>query len=234
MKTTIEAFYKQYAHLTVDSSLLTPDPYDESDALLSTGTGRAAGIEVFVQKKLTDMFFYSTAYSFSRSLRNDPRPAHKGEWYPADYDFQHNVTLTGGMKFELLDRQWYENLREKLWFRILSPIMPVADRIELSGKFRYLGGRPYTAPEYDAEFRRWRTNTADELNGTRYPAYHRLDMRFERRYGFGLLHLIYYFDFQNVYNRRNIWINIYSDRRSEPTAIYQLPFFVVGGIIVGF
>lgn len=234
IKTTIEGFFKQYAHLAVDSSLLTPEPYDESDALVSVGNGRAAGIEVFAQKKLTDMFFYSTAYSFSRSFREDPRPGHDGEWYPSDYDFRHNLTVTGGMKFELLDRQWYESLREKLWFRILSPVMPVADRMEISGKFRYLGGRPYTDPEYDWELRRWRTNTGEDLNGTRYPAYHRLDMRFERRYGFGLLHLIYYFDFQNMYNRRNIWTTIYSDRRHEETPIYQLPFFVVGGIIVGF
>jgi len=233
IKTSLEAFVKQYDNLAMDSSLLTTDNFDESRALLSIGKGRSYGIELFIQKKLTDNFFGTIAYSFSRSYLKDIRPGHEGQWYPGDYDFRNAFTFTGGYKLELLGYQWYKRIHDKLWLELLSPLLPVADRIEFSAKWRYLGGRPRTVPVWNDEFSRWEIDQ-NSINESRYDNYSRLDLRFERRYGFGFLNMIYYFDFQNIYNRKNIWTYIYSDRHRTPAPIYQFQFFPAGGVIIGF
>jgi hypothetical protein len=233
-KMSLEGFYKQYRHLPVDSALLSTDPLYQTEALVDTGSGHSYGIELFAQKKLSKTYFWTLAYSFSRSLYEDVRPGHGGQWYPNDYDFRHAFTVTGGWKIELLKYGWYQKLRDQLWFKLLSPIMPIADRIELSAKWRYLGGRPYTEELYSDTEKHYYADTQNELNGLRYEPYHRLDMRYERRFGFGFVQMIYYFDFQNVYNRDNVWYYMYSDRNQHKQPIYQFPFFPVGGIIIGF
>jgi hypothetical protein len=156
-----------------------------------------------------------------------------GAWYPGDYDFRNVVTLTGGWKHELLDLPWYERLRAPWWFKVLTPIMPLADRIEISARFRYCGGRPYTPLDYDTTYHRWVLDLT-RPNGDRYEPYHRLDLRFERRYGFGFLHMIYYIDLQNLYGRDNVWTYLYNDTNGSRARISQLPFFPAGGLIIGF
>ncbi len=238
-KVALEGYYKRYYDLPVDSSLLFADTsragrFVTSDRVYSRSGGHSWGVEVFGQKKLTRHMFWTFAYSFSRSLYEDPRGGHEGELYDGDYDFRHGLTVTGGFKLELLGREWYKRVQRMLWFRILSPIMPIADRMEFSTKWRYLGGRPYTEPQYDSTHQRWYVDRAGDLNNKRYDPYHRLDLRYERRYGFGLLHMIYYFDLQNICNKDNVWQYVYPNGRDRPQPIYQFPFFPVGGIIIGF
>lgn len=134
----------------------------------------------------------------------------------------------------MLDYQWYQRLHRQLWFALLSWISPIADRIEISARFRYLGGRPYTEPTYISENRIWAVPSVAPLNAARYEPYHSLDLRFERRFGFGFLTMIYYFDFKNLYGHRNVWQYLYVDGKDTRSTIYQLPFFPAGGLIIGF
>jgi hypothetical protein len=238
-KVICEAYYKKYDRLPVDSSLLSADPYDKSPVLLAIGEGKSYGVELFLQKKLTRRFFGTLAWSLSRLYYRDMRPGHEGEWYPGDYDFRNGFTVTGGWKTDLIEKEWYTGMRRRWWVKALSPVFPFADRVELSAKWRFLGGRPYTAPVYNDSLDRW-IYDQEELNGTRYPPYHRLDLRYERRYGFGFLQMIYYLDIQNVYNRKNIWTYLYRDGEEEPGTVYQIhagnsmPFVLSGGVIIGF
>jgi len=235
IKVIAEGFYKKYDNLLFDASLLTPDSLDQTDQLVDDGEGHSFGIELFAQKKLTHSFFWTMALALSRSLYKDLRPGHEGEWYGGDYDFRHSFTVTGGWKKELLKLSWYKKkFHDKLWFKILHPFMPIADRIELSGKWRYLDGRPSTTQQFSSRYKRWYIDTNAPLNNTRLKPYHRLDIRFERRYGFGFLQLIYYIDIQNVYDRDNLWMYLYSDKNGNRLPISQIPFFTTGGIIIGF
>ncbi len=235
IKVIAEGFYKKYDNLLFDASLLTPDSLDQTDQLVDDGEGHAFGIELFAQKKLTHSFFWTMALALSRSLYKDLRPGHEGEWYDGDYDFRHSFTVTGGWKKELLKSSWYKKkFHDKLWFKILHPFMPLADRIELSAKWRYLDGRPSTKQHFSSRYKRWYIDTGASLNNTRLKPYHRLDIRFERRYGFGFLQLIYYIDIQNVYDRDNLWLYLYSDKNGNRLPISQIPFFTTGGIIIGF
>ena len=228
-----EVFYKNYHCMPVPYALTTADPFDESDRWLSAGSGYSYGIELFVNKKLTDHFFGSAAASFSRSRQRDLRAGHAGEWLRGEFDFRTMITLTGGYKIDLIEKPWYKRLHDHWWMAVLSPVMPLADRVELSAKWRYLGGRPRTEMVWDEPMHRY-VNDDDAYLASAYDAYHRLDVRFERRFGFGFLQMIYYFDLQNIYNRENIWTWIYSDRRHSETPIYQFKFFPAGGVIIGF
>lgn len=232
-KFSCELFYKKYNFLPVNESQLTADPIDESDRLLSIGEGRSYGVELFIHKKLISNFSGTLAYSYSQAENKDLRPGYENNWYPSDYDFGNAFTATAGYKYELIDKEWYKKLKSNLWFAILSPIIPIADRSELSIKWRYLGGRPRTIPNYDLTHRRW-IYTQENLNNSRFDDYHKLDIRFERRFGFGFLQMIYYFDLQNVYNKSNVWNYLYSDRYEKVTPIYQFSFFPSGGMIIGF
>ena len=175
---TAEVYYKQYSQMAVDSSLLSTDSLNRSDVLLSIGKGRSYGIELFAQKKLTSHFSGSLSYSLSKSENMDPRPGHEGQWYPGDYDFVDELTATAGYKIELLNYAWYKSIHNYWWFAALSPIMPLGDRMELSVKWRYLGGRPYTPLTADSLHREW-IEDPQNLNSARFPSYHKLDIRFQ-------------------------------------------------------
>ena len=237
-RVTVESFYKHYDHLAVDSSLLRGDTvlsrFTNSYARPSVGEARSYGAELYLHKKLLRNFSGSLAYSLSRAEQADVRPSRNDEWYPADFDFVHNAALTGGWKWEFLDRQWYESMRRRLWFKLLTPVFPIADRMELSARWRFLGGRPYTPREYRRSYGIWVTDLTGKLNGKRFKPYHSLDLRYERRFGFGFLRMIYYFEFQNLYNRRNEWQYLYTDGNPDATMIHQLPLVPAGGMIIGF
>lgn len=235
VKVVAETFVKHYDHVTIDRARL--GPYGQyafltSYELVDTGESISYGLELFAQKKLIENLFCTAAYSWSKAQTRFPGYA-RGDWFPSDYDFGHVVTLSGGGKFELLGRKRYERLRSKLLFRLASPIMPLADRTELSVRFRCMGGRPYTPASYDENYKRWVLDT-QHPNSRRRPPYHRLDLRWERRYGFGLLHMIYYIELQNLYGRHNIWAQFYNDTNGRAGTISQLPFFPAGGVIIGF
>jgi len=232
-KLSVEGYYKSYDDLPVNASLLTADIYDQSDRVLSTGRGYSYGIEFFLHKKLMDHFSGSLAYSLSRAFNEDPRPNHEGEMYRSDYDFRNAFTITAGYKTEFLTREWYRKIHSKWWLKAMSPIFPFADRVEISTKWRYLGGRPFTRPKWDGTYQRY-IESQENLNNDQYPDYHRLDLRIERRYGFGVFQVIYYFDLQNIYNRENIWMYLYSNKNHTETPVYQFSFFPAGGVILGF
>ncbi len=238
-----EGFYKHYKNLLFDAALLTLDSLDETDKISDHGEAHSFGIELFAQKKLTESIFWTGAYAFSRSIHKDLRPGHEGEWYDGDYDFRHSFTVTAGWKKELIQSETYKRkFHDKLWFKLLSPIMPFADRMEFSMKWRFLSGRPYTQQRYDDRiYKRWYQDPLAPLNAERHAPYHRLDLRYERRFGFGFLQMIYYIDLQNLYSRDNIWTFLYPEydplnpnQTIERKEVMQFPFFPAGGIIIGF
>ncbi|MFW5959945.1 MAG: TonB-dependent receptor [Chitinivibrionales bacterium] len=230
-----EVFYKAYNNINIDYARLENDSvykFLESYRLDQSGEGKSYGLELYSEKELTDIFFYSAALTLSRSFYRFER-INSGSWYPGDYDNRYAITLTGGAKLELNEREWYKKLSSKIWFKLLSPVIPFADRQEFSFNFKLRGGRPYSEHVYDYDTKRWMIdNTAP--NSERGDTYHRLDFRWERRYGFGRFHIIYYWEIQNLYNRENTWQYLYQDGKDTPVKIRQLPFFPAGGVIMGF
>ena len=102
-----------------------------------------------------------------------------------DFDFINTFTLVGGYKFKFRESKWYKQFREFAIFPyiIWIPFM-VSDQLEISFRYRYSGGKPYTPKVYDFEHRRWYVDSNDDLNKERYAYYSRFDIMILRRYNF--------------------------------------------------
>ena len=231
IKFTLEAYYKSYYDVPVLRSLTTADPFDDFQGeRVNAGRGEAKGIELFFQKKLTGKFSTTVSYSHSHARAKDPR---FGTYYNWDYDYRDVFTFIGGYKMRLNLHTWYQALKNKWWYKATSWILPLADEVEVSLRFRYLGGRPYTPPVYHPEFRRWLVEEQQHLNPVRYPVYHRLDFRLDRRFFFNRWNMVVYFDMMNVYNRHNLWEYQYNDDGSRENVL-QFEVFPVGGVEIEF
>ncbi|HVZ38294.1 MAG TPA: TonB-dependent receptor [Candidatus Kapabacteria bacterium] len=143
------------------------------DPLTSGGTGRAYGVELLLQKKLSAVRCYGlVSLSLGRSLFT----ALDGVERPGNYDQQLIFNVSGGYQPD--------------------------DRWEVGFKFRLATGRPYTpvASTGDPAFGYLVTS---QYNALRLASSHALDVRVDRRWPFDSWSLITYVDVQNVYNRKN-------------------------------
>lgn len=232
IKLVVEAYYKKYSDVPVNKTLTTIDPFDYNDQrYLNAGTGESKGFELFFQKKITKGFSSIVSYSHSVSQATDPRFDTQYNW---DYDYRNVLTLITGYKMDFRNKLWFVNMKHKAWFKALSwlPFFP-ADEVELSGKFRYLGGRPFTAPVYYPQLRKWVVQEQQQLNTERFPAYHRLDFRIDRRFIFDTWNLVVFFDLVNIYNRDNVWDYNYNDDGTRKRVL-QYQTLPVGGVSVEF
>lgn len=180
----VEAFYKDYSNYP--TSIVRPylvlantgagfagsdDNYSSFglEPLVSKGRGNSRGIELSVQKKLSQSPYYgilSLTYSESEFTALD------GIKRSGSYDQNWIFNLSGGYK---LDKHW-----------------------EISTKFRFASGKPFTPFKSDG------TQNISDYNTRRLKSTHSLDLRVDRRWFFSGWTLITYIDIQNVYNQNNL------------------------------
>jgi hypothetical protein len=150
------------------------------DPLMSEGSGLTRGIEFFTQKKLSEIPLYGTvSISYNES-------EFKG--------------LDGIMRPNSFDQRWIFNVGGGYIFN---------DRWEISSKFRYATGRPYTPFNSDG------SQDPVLYNSARVPVNHSLDFRADRRWVFDSIVLITYIDIQNIYNRKAQDVPRYNRRTGE-------------------
>lgn len=232
MRLTVEGFYKEYNDVPINRSATTADPFDYfAGEMINAGSGEAYGVELFFQKKLTRSFSAILSYSHSKSQAVDART---GENYDWDYDYRNVFTLVTGYKFFWNEKPWFNDFKNQWYYGFISwlPFIP-ADEDEFSIKWRYLGGRPYTPPVYYPQYREWIVQEQDQINPVRFPAYHRLDLRIDKRYLFNSWNLVVFFDLMNVYGRDNIWDYNYNDDGTREKVL-QFQVFPVGGVSLEF
>jgi hypothetical protein len=78
----------------------------------------------------------------------------------------------------------------------------------------------------------WTYYDMARINTLRYPAYHRLDVRIEKKFVFRKWTLDAYLDVQNLYNRRNVYYKFWND--GEEHTVYYLPIIPFIGLQAGF
>jgi len=139
------------------------------DPLVSAGSGFARGVEFSIQKKMSDVPCYGI---FSLTYSKSDFKALDGIKRSSSFDQNWLINLSGGYRFNMY------------W--------------EVSLRFRFASGRPYT-PFDDSGFQ-----YVKDLNSRRLKSAHSLDIRVDRRWVFKNLTLITYLDVQNIYNRRNL------------------------------
>jgi hypothetical protein len=240
LKLNIEGYYKKYTDIPVEEEFIHfNDRTFRSEKKLNIGKQNTYGIDLLIQQKFVKDIYGTLAFSRMWNKFDDPRIGYEGNTYSSDYDFPYVLTLIAGKRFKGL-RSDMDKL--PIYLRVPTYILPFSDDMEISLRWRYASGKPYTPREYvNYEQHReglvkWSNGTwvpTGNINGSRYPDYHRLDIAFNSRYNFSSWTLSIFLSLQNIYNRKNIAFYQYvSDGTIEN--VYQFSFLPVAGIEVLF
>ena len=211
---SVEGFWKRYDRYPV----LRDDPrislanlggdygFIGAEPLVPEGEGRAYGVELFGQRKLSGSFYALGAYTLAWSEFSGA----DGVFKPSTWDVRHALDLTGGWR--------------------------PGDRWEVGAKLRILSGRPFTPYDpvlSEAQFPITGRGVPDwdRIGAERTDAYLRLDLRGERRFEFDGWNAVVFLDLQNVTGRENPVGYLYTQDPDFPDNLRPidgtafLPFF---------
>jgi hypothetical protein len=208
-KFSLEVYRKDYNHFPIDPGQPGLFLIDELTyrygfffnhaQLVDSGKAYSQGIELMIQKKLArDFYGLASASYFRTRYQGDD-----DRWRDRVFDNRAIFSLEGGYK---PNNKWEFSLR---WI--------------------YAGGPPYTP--FDIE-RSKEINRAvfdeEKINAARYPDYHSLNIRFDRRFHFSGSNLVFYFSVWNAYNRKNVASYYWNENENRQDTIFQwslLPIF---------
>lgn len=210
-KLSVEVYQKEYYDFPVDPSdpsLFLVDEifyrnglYFHHAPLTNSGLARARGVELTLQKKLAQDLYGLVSAAFFRT-------EYKGAddiWRSRVFDNRIILSAEGGYK---PNAEW-----------------------EFSARWIYAGGTPYTPFDLAKSAQAQRgVFDGDRINGVRYPAYHSLNVRFDKRFHFSASNLILYLSAWNAYNRKNVATYFWNEKENGQDTIYQwnlLPIFGV-------
>jgi hypothetical protein len=240
LKMSVEAYYKKYSRIAVSEDFVYSaiDTF-WSDRNLAIGKRRSYGVELLIEKKQVKDLFGMLSVSLSRTEDTDPRVPRLVSSYPSEYDYPVLVTALGGHVVRGL-----RDVLDEMPFFIKYPsyVLPFSNEMEISFKYRFQTGRPYTPllATSDRQFReggiKWSRVAWVEspgINSARYPNYSRLDLQWISRFYFRTWNINVFIALQNVLNTKNVF---YQNHRSDGTVetVYQFAFFPVGGVEVEF
>lgn len=188
-----------------DMKDLITRPNDEIRILLENEKGYSEGVEFSIHKKMSSNWYFLLSYTYSIAKReNTFIPI----YYYADVDRRHITTVEGIYK---ISNVW--QLAVKFHIASGNPYTPVVGRQLVDGIWQAIEG---------------------ERNSARYPDYHKLDIRVDKRYNFEKWNITVYFDVWNVYNRRNVGAYIWNGDYSEMKTLYQFSIMPMFGISAEF
>ena len=208
-KLSLEAYEKDYQDFPIDPTQPSLFQLDElfyrygfffnHAPLLDNGKAYSRGVELTLQKKLAENFYGLASASYFRTR-------YKGGddiWRDRLFDNRLMFSVEGGYK---PNSKW-----------------------EFSMRWIYAGGAPYTPFDLEAS-RQLNRAVLDEnkINEARYPDYHSLNVRFDRRFNFSSTNLVFYLSVWNAYDRKNIASYYWNEEENKPDVIYQwslLPIF---------
>lgn len=208
---TIEGYKKLYSYFPVDPqqpSLFTIDEIFYRDGyymghaqLTDAGRAESHGLEVMLQKKLARNFYGVISGSYFHARYRDLN----GIWRPRVIENRYLATIEGGYK---PNNRW-----------------------EISGRWVYAGGRPYTPCDIEASKAANRAILdSSRINGARYPAYHSLNIRIDRRFWFQTRNITVYISLWNTYNQQNVARYFWNKVQNKKDVEYQWSLLPIFGI----
>ncbi len=149
-----------------------------NEPVSSSSTGRAYGLEFLAQQRLYNNFYGIASVTLVRSEFTN---SDTKKMTPSSWDNGFIISLTAGKRF---GKNW-----------------------EAGGRWRFLGGTPYTPADLNAtglrenwDLRNGAILDFTRINGVRLKPFHQLDVRIDKKYFFNQWNLNWYFDIQNAYN----------------------------------
>ena len=198
---TVEGYYKDYENFPLDPAQPQFFIADEvayrgftgvSESLVDDGNAYSYGVEATLQKKLVEGIYGVLGGAFFRSRYQDLG----GTWRDRVFDNRVVATVEGGWK---PNRDWLFGIR---WV--------------------YAGGWPYTPLnlERSTELDRSVLDTT-QVNTSRYPAYHSMNLRVERRFNFSRSNLKVYLEVWNAYDQKNVATYYWNPIENKEDVQYQ-------------
>ena len=197
---TVEGFYKQYEYypLSVADGLSIASKgtnYGEvgDEQIVSTGKGRAYGVEVLYKIMEMKKMNVTATYTYFRSEFTNAT----GAYLPSSWDTRQLFNLIASYKFQ---KNWNVAMR-----------------------WRYVGGAPYTPIDaVSAEKTVWDISKQPLLdysrfNSLRLPVTHQLDIRIDKEFYFKKWVLNLYTDIQNAYDFKSQSAPVYTNLSLTPT-----------------
>jgi hypothetical protein len=171
-----EIYYKDLSNQVL--SLSEERDADFAKRYSNDASGEVYGLELLVNRNLSDKWYGWLAMSLSKSERTNERT---GETLPFDYDRPFIINLVANYQ---INRLWNVGVRWKAQSGALyTPIVGLTESTTQSG---------VQTPVYG------------KVNSERLPAYHRMDLRIERAQKFSWGSLSLYSDILNLYGQENI------------------------------
>ncbi len=240
IKMSVEAYYKKFNKLAVEETFIhSADETFWSDKILAVGSKKSYGIDFLLQKKQVENYYGTISVSFSKTVSDDPRIPKLASSFPSNYDYPVIINIISGK----VAKGWRSWLDEQPWFlKYPSYLFPFSDEMELSFRYRYQSGGPYTPQYFSHTYQYWEGDTrwsqgawkqSSAINSLRYPSYSRLDIQFISRYYMNNWNINVYLALMNVLNSKNV---AYYEHLSDGTieTVYQYGFFPVLGIEIEF
>jgi hypothetical protein len=240
LKLSLETYYKRYEQVAVSEDFVYSaiDTF-WSDRVLTAGRRRSYGLELLLDKKQIRDLFGTVSLSLSRTEDADPRIPRRVNWYASEFDYPVIITVVGGHVVTGI-RDWFDDL--PFFLKYPSYILPFSNEVELSFKYRFQTGRPYTPQKFvtwqqvregGVKWSKGAWIDTERINSVRYHDYSRLDLQWISRFYFRNWNINVLIALQNVLDTKNVF---YENRRSDGTVetIYQFRFFPVGGVEVEF
>ncbi|MBC7925566.1 MAG: TonB-dependent receptor [Bryobacteraceae bacterium] len=207
---TFEAYQKDYSNYPASTQFPSfslanaGDTFAVADLLLpytSGGRGRVRGVEFFLEKRFRERWYGQTNVAFSRTRH----AGLDGILRPGTYDYPVIFNLVGGYQ---INSKW-----------------------DLSTRFVYLSGKPYTPFDENLSSQQNRgVFDLNRVNGMRAPDYLRLDVRVDRTFTVRGKPLLLFVGVQNATDRRNIAQAAWDRQRNEVRFNRQLGIFPLIGL----
>jgi len=168
---------------------------------------RTWGAEVLVRQRIGQRFYAWIGYTLMRSqVGMTPGIVGSSRDIPSSFDQRHNLVL------------------------LASAELP--KHFRLGARFRLTSGSPYTPVIGTVLGEFGYGAVAGRQNSARFPAFHQLDVRLDRRWYLKRTTVAAYVDIQNVYNRANVEAFVYSDDYRSVISSVGLPIFPSLGVRV--
>ena len=208
---TLEVYHKEYDNFPLDPTTPPLFVLDElvyrygfffnHEKLVDSGRAQSRGVELMIQKKLAEDFYGLISGSYSRVRYED----YDGVWRDRVFDNRYNFSVGGGYK------------PNNVW--------------EFSMRWIYAGGPPYT-PFDTVASQAINRGVLDQnsINAERYPDYHSLNVRLDRRFHFSHSNLILYLSVWNTYNQKNISSYYWDETENKLDTSYQWGLIPVFGL----
>jgi hypothetical protein len=121
-------------------------------------------------------------------------------------------------------------------------LFPLSNDMEISIRFRYASGAPYTPKVFDPYIQKRIGNitwsggvwsNSGEINSARFNDYQRLDIQWLSRWHNDGYNIVVFLEIENLLNHKNLAGYQYNSDGTKDV-VYQYSFFPVGGVNVEF